>query len=120
VITPANLSKLGNIDYCGRRPFATASVELRQTLSGSWPLSVFAGGGRAELRRGAEGEQSYAEEQRTRRSGDGAGLRGSGRSRGSSETSSHGEQDTLRPKSTAWMLPSSSTDPPAMRRASEV
>lgn len=33
MITLANLSELGNIDYCGRRPFVTASVELKQRLS---------------------------------------------------------------------------------------
>lgn len=54
MITPANLSKLGNIDYGGRRPFAAASVELRQILSRSWPLKASTVGGRPELHGEAE------------------------------------------------------------------
>lgn len=53
MITLANLSKLGNIDYCGRIPFAAASVELRRTPSAPGHGKHLQGG-RAELQRGAE------------------------------------------------------------------
>lgn len=80
MITLANLSKLGNIDYCGRIPFAAASVELRRTLSAPGHGKHLQGG-RAELHRGAGAV--------------GKECSGSSRAEGSLGTHCPKEQDTL-------------------------